>query len=212
MKIAKSLWVGVVALCLLFIAAECAGQGTTRFSFDGPPQQPPGSAYNVQVYYEAGFSFTPLPGSVGFGRVGSSPTGGRPDDGTGYLQAALGQSVTFRAVNNSPFALIAVDLSEYSTAFQTPLTVHFVGYRQDGSIVTTDLTTDGIIDGTGPLADFQTFHFGPEFSGLTRVEIPYPGWSLDNLVVSVPEPGAGALFLLGTGLVLFRLRKRRADR
>ena len=44
--------------------------------------------------------------------------------------------------------------------------------------------------------DFQTFHFGTEFSGFTRVEIPTFGWSLDNLVV-VPELDAWSLIILG---------------
>jgi hypothetical protein len=209
MKIAKSLWVGVVALCLLFIAAECAGQGTTRFSFDGPPQQPPGSIYTLRQYFEQGMSFGPVLGSVGFGRVWPTNYQGTPYNGTAFLDAALGDSLVFSFINGSLFDAVSVDLAEYSTAFQTPLTVHFVGYRQDGSTVMTDFTTDGIIDGTGPLADFQTFYFGPQFRGLTRVEIPYPGWSLDNLVVPVPEPGSGALVLLGAGLAWVRLRKRR---
>lgn len=95
-----------------------------------------------------------------------------------------------------------MDLAEYSTVVPDAVTVHFVGYRLDGSTVTTDFTTDGIIDGTGPLADFQTFYFGPEFSGLTRVEIPTSGWSLDNLVFTVPEPSAGALLFLGAMALL----------
>lgn len=110
----------------------------------------------------------------------------------------------------SPFALMSVDLAEYSTVVPNAVTVHFIGYRVDGSIVTQDFTTDGIIDGTGPIADFQTFHFGPEFSNLSRVEIPTFGWSLDNLVV-VPEPGTWGLILIGAvvAAILFRTRRRR---
>ena len=89
------------------------------------------------------------------------------------------------------------------------VTVHFIGYRSDGSIVTQDFTTDGIIDGTGPGVDFQTFHFGQEFSGLTRVEIPTFGWSLDNLVV-VPEPSTVALAIAGGPILWVRLRRRLA--
>jgi len=116
----------------------------------------------------------------------------------------------FSFSNGSVFGLVSVDLAEYSTGFQEPVTVHFVGYHQDGTTATTDLTTDGIIDGTGPLADFQTFYFGREFSDLTRVEIPTWGWSLDNLSVSVPEPTAGALLVVGSLMLgSLRLRNRR---
>ncbi len=112
-------------------------------------------------------------------------------------------------MNGLPIDLLSVDLAEYSTGFQQPLAVQFVGYKPGGSTVTTNLVTDGIIDGTGPLADFETFTFGPEFSGLTRVEIPTIGWSLDNLGIRVPEPGAGALALVGAAVLAVRFRKRK---
>ena len=108
----------------------------------------------------------------------------------------------------SPFSLLSVDLAEYSTVVPDAVTVHFIGYRVDGSIVTQDFTTDGIIDGTGPIADFQTFYFGPEFSNLIRVEIPTFPWSLDNLVV-VPEPGTWSLIILGAGVATILFRKGR---
>lgn len=152
-------------------------------------------------------SFTPVPGSVGFGRSG----GGRAEfaeNGTPYLIAALGNTLKFSFTNGTYFDMVSVDLAEFSTTV-TQATVRFIGYRPDGSMITTDLTTDGIIDGTGPLADFQTFQFGPQWSGLTRVEIPTYGWSLDNVVVSVPEPGVGALMILGAVVGAFRCFKRR---
>ena len=113
----------------------------------------------------------------------------------------------FSVSNGSLFGLVSVDLAEYSTVVPDAVTVHFVGYRQDGSTITTDFTTDGIIDGTGPLADFQTFYFDKEWTGLTRVEIPTFGWSLDNLVVSIPEPSAVTIIFLGSA-ILFCSRRR----
>ena len=135
-----------------------------------------------------------------------------PENGTAYLQATLGDSLTFNFADGSAFNLVSVDLAEYSTVVPDAVTVHFVGFRHDGTIVTTDLRTDGIIDGTGPLADFQTFYFGSPFTGLDRVEIPTYGWSLDNLIMTVPEPGASELMLLGTAFAaIWRFkRKRRA--
>jgi hypothetical protein len=209
MKTALVPWGKVVAFALLSVLPPCYGQGTfTWITFDGPPLQPPGTVYNTQQYYENSMSFTPLAGTVGFGRAGGG-VAQLPDNGTAYLQAALGQSLTFGFINGSVFDLRSVDLAEYSTVVPNAVTVHLVGYRPNGSTVTTDLTTDGIIDGSGPLVDFQTFSFGPEFSGLTRVEIPTIGWSLDNLGIRVPEPGAGALVMVGGAVFALRFAKGR---
>jgi hypothetical protein len=73
-------------------------------------------------------------------------------------------------------------------------------------VLTDDITTAGIFNGVAPI--FQTFFFDPAFSGLVRVEVPiFP--SLDNLVLSIPEPSTGALAGLGAALFGFRLFKRR---
>jgi hypothetical protein len=203
-------------LFLASMATSALGQGTlTWITFDGPPPQPLGTAIVLQQYFEAGMSFTPIDPNApwsGFVRRGVPTNPGWPDNGTTYLQADLTSTLKFSFSDGSFFNLVSVDLAEYSTLFQSPLTVHFVGYRHDGSIVTTDFTTDGIIDGTGPLADFQTFTFDSRFTGLDRVEIPIFGWSLDNLYVVVPEPSCLALFGLG-GLffVVHLLRRRRSS-
>ncbi len=194
---------------LLAVALRTEGQEPNHITFEGPPIQPPGTGAVVQRYDEAGMIFTPI-GLTGFGRVGSNPPSPLPDNGSSYLEAALGETLMFRFISLTPFDLISVDLAEYSTVVPDVVTVHFIGYRLDGSIVTQDFTTDGIIDGTGPLVDFQTFHFGPEFSNLSRVEIPTFGWSLDNLVVAVPEPGTWSLIILGAGVgsILFSRGRR----
>lgn len=200
----------LVALCLISVSVCCQGQGTFNWiTFDGPPPQPSGTAFLIQRYDEAGMSFVPLPGSVGFVRSGGGRDG-FADNGSPYLQTGLGTSLMFSFTNGTVFDMISVDLAEFSVTV-TNTTVRFVGYRYDGSVVTTDLTTDGIIDGTGPLPDFETFYFGSEFSGLERVEIPTYGWSLDNLVVSVPEPAGGTLLVAG-GLLLGALRGFRGRR
>ena len=198
-------------MLVLSTAMPCFGQGTTQVTFDGPPVIPAGASFAVQNYYESGISFRGMVSGGLFSRVGPGYLTDA-QNGTAYLRAALGDTLTFSFTNGSVFNLTAVDLAEYSTVVPDAVTVHFIGYRQDGSTVTTDLTTDGIIDGTGPLADFQTFTFGPEFSGLTRVEIPTYGWSLDNLVVTIPEPSTWALLLLGGAMVIMPMRKHGAPK
>ncbi len=92
---------------------------------------------------------------------------------------------------------------------QDPVTVHFVGYRQDGKVVTDDITTAGIFNGVAPV--FQTYYFSPEFSGLIRVEIPTIAWSLDNLTLrsAASEPGTGTIVMIAAGLTGLRLLLRR---
>jgi hypothetical protein len=68
---------------------------------------------------------------------------------------------------------------------------------------------------SGPGTDFRTVNFGPEWSsGLTFFEISNDqsspdGWSIDNLVVIVPEPGTGALLVGGFGALVFWRKKAR---
>lgn len=154
--------------------------------------------------------FRPLgvvePGN-GFNRQGGSFSL-YPENGTAYIQTGLGDSLVFSFTNGDLFDLLSVDLAEYSTVVPDAATVRFIGYRPDGSTITRILTTDGVIDGTGPLPDFQTFAF-TGFTGLSRVEVPGFGWSLDNLrVTPVPEPATGVLLLAGSVTLWFgRVRR-----
>ena len=154
-----------IVAALFLTLSTCHGQGTLQFNFDGPPLLSQGTGIFVQQYFESGMWFRPL-GVVGPGNGFDRRRGGGavtfiPDDGTAYLATALGDSLVFSFTNGWVFDLTSVDLAEYSTIVPNAVTVPFIGYRQDGSMVTTSFTTDGIIDGTGPLADFQTFYFGP---------------------------------------------------
>ena len=124
------------------------------------------------------------------------------------MQASLGDSLSFGLDDGSSFDPVSVDLAEYSDIVRDPVTVHFVGYRPDGTVLTDAITTAGIFNGIAPV--FTNFSFDPAFSGLVRVEIPTIAWSLDNLTLrrSVPEPGTGALLLVGAVLVGLRSSKR----
>jgi hypothetical protein len=49
---------------------------------------------------------------------------------------------------------------------------------------------------SGSGTQFQTFYFGPGWSALASVEVPGPDWSLDNLIVVVPELGTARFVFL----------------
>ena len=122
------------------------------------------------------------------------------------MRASSFDSLAAGAWSGQRFGVVSVDLAEFSILDNSPRTVPFVGYRPDGSTVITEFKTDGIIDSSGPLADFQTFYFDSRFADLVRLEVPTGTWALDNMVFSqVPEPAVGALLVLG-GLLLWAFR------
>ena len=172
----------LLILCCSIVASRLASAQT--ITFDGPPAQPRNTQFSNQQYSEAGMIFNPS--------VTRNGGGIRfyPENGTAYLQAGIGGTLEFHLTHGSAFNLVSVDLAEYSMVFTSP-TITFNGFKADGTIVSATFTFDGMIDGIGPLADFQTFSFGPDFSNLVRVEVPTDGYSLDNLVISLDGDGDG---------------------
>jgi hypothetical protein len=189
---------------ILLPLERCFSQGTLQITFDGPPSQPRGTQYAVDEYDESGMSFQPLGLSSLLLRNGGGESS-YPDDGTAYLQVEA--SMIFGFTDGRQFDLLAVDLAEFSTVWSNPTAVGFIGYHPDGSTVTAEFTTDGIIDDPGPLADFQTFAF-QGFTDVVSVEVSSTLFSMDNLTVVVPEPGSGGLLLSG-GLSLLVMWQRR---
>jgi len=201
-----------LVLALLCLATRCCGQGTMTVTFEGPAfpgatqPQPRGTFSTVTQYSESGMRF-----STPYSPWDASLMGGglswAPENGTAYLQVPAGAALAFWFSSYVPFSLSSLDLAENTVNPAGPVTVHVVGYTYQGAVVaSTDLTTDGVNDGLGPLADFQTFTFDSRFQNLLWVEMSSSaGFSLDNVVISgIPEPSTGSLVLLGAACAFGR--------
>lgn len=128
---------------------------------------------------------------------------GWPDNGTTYARILSSQSpFEIKHTQDLPFDLLSLDVSEYSTTVPTAVSLQFVGYLAGGGTVSHSLVSDGIFDGGGPLADFQTVTLPATFRELNRVVVSMnSGAHLDNLRVlvhgqEVPPPPAPSLPLL----------------
>lgn len=173
-------------------------------TFD-PPALHHGSI-SLNSYTESGIIFT---GSLSGSFIQTdSGLANRPDDGSAHLDITR-YYTQFKFSDNRLFRLDQLDIAEYSTVFASPQTVTLTGYGPNNSLVKFSFITDGIIDGTGPLADFQTVSLPPTFSGLQRVEFSAATFSIDNLIVTpVPESGTTALVLFGaTAVCASRMRR-----
>jgi len=206
-----------LALSILsFVPEQTRGQGTLQWTvtFDGSPPIAPGTGKYIPQYFEQDMWFRaigPVPAEPPYhlARMGGGITG-FPENGTAYLIFGFQDSLAVTSSSGQRFGLVSVDLAEFSTLYNFPRTVQFIGYKPDGTTVMTELTTDGVIDGTGPLADFQTFTFDSRFADLVRVEVPMDTWALDSMVFSqIPEPITVAL-LLTAGLLFWALRSRKS--
>lgn len=138
-----------------------------------------------------------------------------PNNGTAFLfvdKFGSGGNVDFFRTDRKTFSLLSLDLAEGSTFPENfpPPTLVALGGRSDGSTVHAFLNLDGVMDGSGPLEDFETFLFGSEWQNLNFVSISMPGYfqlGIDNLefsVTAVPLPAALPLMLgglAGIGLI-----------
>jgi len=175
------------------------------------PPSAPGESTFLAEYEEEGMVFSTPSGLFHRDRGADSFF---TDNGTAFLGFATVMEplvISNRAGNT--FALFDVDLAEYSL-FLPAVDVPFVGYKADGSTVSTSFVLDGVQDGTGPGADFETFTFGSEFAELTHVEVTAAGYSLDNLgyqLTGIPEPSTWSMLLV-FALVVSALAAKRVAR
>ncbi len=208
----------MAAVWLFLLSLEQGfAQGTLQWTvtFDGTPTIQRDTGILVSQYFEAGMWFKATQSPYRFEREGGGSVG-FPENGTAYLLFGQGDSLAVSSTNPAqPFGVVSVDLAEFSVLYAYPIVVPFIGYKPDGSAVTIQFTTDGIIDGTGPLADFQTFYFDDRFRDLVRLDVADYGFALDNMVfAAIPEPTTSA-FVLALGGILVGgrwLRKRATER
>lgn len=188
---------------LLTTVGTLCGQEAIRVTFDRY-QMPPGTVWSNGSYYAE--SSVQAEGRFTL-RWSGDPL--FPDNGTAYLQPSGGELFfVYRGATRS-FDAVSVDLALYSVSSLEPVTVQFAasGYsRRQDIIATAQFTVAGVVDVQGR-PTFQTFYFPPEFRGMYYLSVTptAPLWSLDNLVVFIPEPASGTLLLFGAlGLWLLR--------
>ncbi|MCF6285783.1 MAG: PEP-CTERM sorting domain-containing protein [Candidatus Hydrogenedentes bacterium] len=118
------------------------------------------------------------------------------------------------AVFGAPFDFSSADFGE-SGDLSIASTVTVTGFYALGGTVSQTVTIDGIFDGAGGVADFQTEVFN--WTGLSLVTFDGSGsngddyYSLDNLNISAsaPVPEPASITLLGLGLAGMAVRRRK---
>ncbi len=125
--------------------------------------------------------------------------------------------VTMSVTGGGVFSIQSMDLGEFYLR-NGARTVSAIGYLSGGGAVNTTFNLDGIADGAGGVADFQTFAFSSAWSNLTSIVFDSPNistnensWSFDNVVVNqavVNTPAPASIALLGLGLLGLGLQRR----
>ncbi len=135
----------------------------------------------------------------------------------GY-ESGRGHAMTMTRTDGGAFNLEALDVGEFfnyeNRDRPNAQLLDITGTLASGGTVSYQIYLDYIFDGRYGLADFQTFQLPALFTNVTslvftglRLDGSAGGVSIDNLVVSVPEPGT--LALLGAGLLMVGVSRRR---
>jgi len=129
-----------------------------------------------------------------------------------------GNSITLGSNAGTPFSLLDFRGGETFVGFSTwwAIDIQVIGVKFDGGVLETSFRLDGINDGPGGVADFQTFSMPTGFSDLASVQfvgsggILFDGFSIDDInVMLIPEPTTYAMLLAGLGLLGWHARRRK---
>lgn len=208
----------LLAAALLLGSATAASAATA--TFDDIPNT--GTAIQTGTVTSGGLDFS----GAHFHIVDSPDPRVVRNASSSYLAAEaagnLGQPVTFGLTGGGLFTLNSVDVAELWLPNE-PLNdfrdIVFLGLQQGGNILNLSYTLDGIRDGAGGVADFETLAFAG-WSDLQSVTVygstargSFGDFSIDNIVVNsitgaIPEPSTWAMLILGFGAVGATLRRR----
>jgi len=180
----------------------------------------PGTDFIEANETSAGFFFTSPSNHIHRDNAGSNSS--FADNGSTYLliHDNGGQNpnnaLTMATVSGATFSINGLDLSEGFLGFGAD-SVHVLGNLFGGGTISTDFVLDGIIDGNGPLNDFEHVSFGAGWTNLTSVTfsgvagtVNEHAFAVDNIEVdraNVPEPSL--VLLLGIGLAGLGVYKRK---
>jgi hypothetical protein len=160
-----------------------------------------------------GFNYTPGPdNSSGFNDLHmGNAVSDFPYNGT--TVGVSHDDVVLSRVGGGTFSISQFDFAGWPSA-ELPFRV--VGNLFGGGQLFGSFTPDGVSDGLGGAADFQTFIFGLQWTNLVSVTWVHNGgnqglFGLDNIVVDqeAPVPEPSTMLLLGTGLSAAARRRRK---
>ena len=196
----------VAASAMLVCASPALAQGT--ITFNG------GAGIGSTFYEEGGMWFQVIvPSGTTYDEMGIVRPGyvNLPQNPSPFMffyrQYNPADYVAINLTNGSAFGLTSVQLADPISPSTSPVSISFVGHLAAGGSITNTFTTPG----NGATA-FAAYAFNPSFSsGLTSVDILASRWAMDNLVFTIPEPGASALLVMGLLGLAWRRRAGRAS-